>query len=163
MAMQLSDFDGERVYLDTMLPYLLLRKASAEVRGFFDRLEKGEFIAFTSVLMFDELAYRLLLALIRDAYGGSPLDQLRNHEPELLSEFASPVRELLQQVVHFPHLTVVDLLANDIPVMNDGMERYRLRPRDALHLATMQRVGCTAIASSDPHFDRIPHILRYSD
>ena len=163
MALQLSDFNGERVYLDTMLPYLLLRKASADVRGFFDRLEQGEFIAFTSVLMFDELAYRLLLALIRDTYGSSPLDRLRNQETDLLSEFAPTVAELIQQVVRFPHLTVLDVLASDIAAMSAGMERYRLRPRDALHLAAMRRVECMHIASSDPHFDRIPHIRRYSD
>lgn len=163
MPLPLADFADELIYLDTMIPYLLLRKASTEVRDFFDRLEQSQFAAFTSILTFDELAYRLLLALIRDKYGGSPMDQLRNRETELLAEFTPSVKELIQQVVYFPNLTVLDLPASDIAAMNDGMVRYRLRPRDALHLATMQRAGCTAIASSDPHFDRIPHILRYSD
>lgn len=42
------------------------------------------------------------------------------------------------------------------------MMQYHLRPRDALHWAAMQRVGCFDLASSDQRFDRIPHIRRFT-
>jgi hypothetical protein len=57
---------GPLIYLDTMLPYLLLRGLEPAVKPFFQRIDRGELMAYTSVLTFDELAYRLLLALIKD-------------------------------------------------------------------------------------------------
>jgi len=44
----------------------------------------------------------------------------------------------------------------------DTMIRYQLRPRCALHLAAMQRIGRFDLASNDAHFDRIPSIRRYA-
>lgn len=80
MTALLSAFAGERLYIDTMLPYLLLRGADPTVQPFFRRLEHGELIAHTSALTLDELAYRLLLAFIKDRYSGSPLERLRDEE-----------------------------------------------------------------------------------
>ena len=53
-----------------------LRGIDPAVKPFFQRIERGELTAYTSALTFDELAYRLILALIKDCYSGSPLDQL---------------------------------------------------------------------------------------
>jgi predicted nucleic acid-binding protein len=39
---------------------------------------------------------------------------------------------------------------------------YLLRPRDGLHLAAMQQIPCLDLASTDPHFDRVPHIQRFT-
>ncbi|MBI3943686.1 MAG: hypothetical protein HY326_11790 [Chloroflexi bacterium] len=61
MTAPLSGFSGSTIYLDTMLPYAFLRGIDPGVKAFFDRLESGDITAFTSVLIFDELAYRLLL------------------------------------------------------------------------------------------------------
>jgi predicted nucleic acid-binding protein len=36
-----------------------------------------------------------------------------------------------------------------------GIVTYRLLPRDALHLAVMQRLGLNIIASDDADFDRV--------
>lgn len=43
-------------------------------------MQSGSLAAYTSVLTFDELGYRLLLALIKDNYPGSPLERLRDQE-----------------------------------------------------------------------------------
>ena len=40
--------------------------------------------------------------------------------------------------------------------------QYHLRPRDALHLAAMQKCGCFDLLSHDPDFDRVPMISRYT-
>ena len=76
MTAPLAAFTGSVIYLDTMLPYMLLRGVDPAVKHFFKRIEEGDFAAYTSALTFDELAYRLLLALIKDRYGSSPLDRL---------------------------------------------------------------------------------------
>jgi predicted nucleic acid-binding protein len=83
MSVPLIDFTGPAIYIDTMVPYALLRSVNPTAEAFFERLEKGAFLAYTSLLTLDELAYRLLLALTKDRYGGSPLDRLRDEEEKM--------------------------------------------------------------------------------
>jgi len=161
MATPLSSFTGNTIYIDTMIPYMLLR-GIAEAQPFFERLERGEVSAYTSVLTFDELGYRLILALIKDHYGGSPLEVLRDQEEKMLAEFAPTVSSLLKRLRAYTNLTVLDVLVSDLDVMNEVMARHRLRPRDALHYAAMQRVGCLSLASNNPDFDHLPAIKRYT-
>jgi predicted nucleic acid-binding protein len=40
------------------------------------------------------------------------------------------------------------------------MNRYPLHPRDAIHASTAIASGCSAIVSSDNHFDRVNEITR---
>ena len=75
MSRFLTSFTGTALYLDTMAPYALLRGIEPTAQALFARVEAGELRAYTSVLTFDELAYRLLLALIGDRYSGSPLER----------------------------------------------------------------------------------------
>lgn len=162
MTAPVSAFVGETIYLDSMLPYALLRGIDPAVKPFFDRIERGALLAYTSALTFDELAYRLVLALIKDHYGGSPLDRLRKEEEKLIAEFAPTVVPQLRRLRSFPHLTVLDVLASDLETLGEAMIQYQLRPRDALHFAAMQRVGCLDLASNDHHFDRVPDIRRFT-
>ncbi|HHB90987.1 MAG TPA: PIN domain-containing protein [Anaerolineae bacterium] len=161
MVSQLKDFTGPSIYLDTMIPYLLLRGIEEEVKRFFLRIERGEFVAYTSILTFDELAYRLLLAFIKDRYEGSPLNHLRSRETELMVEFSEKIANLLLRFRELPHLVILDVLHTDLKALAEGMIKHQLRPRDALHLAAMQRVGCFDLASNDAHFDNVPFIRRY--
>ena len=162
MADPLNAFTGSAIDLDTMLPYLLLRSVDESVKPLFQRIERGELRAYTSVLTFDELAYRLLLAFIKDQYGGSALEHLRDEEEKMLAEFAPPVTALLRQLRAYASLTVLDVLASDLDTLNDAMVKHHLRPRDALHYAARQRASCLNLASTDPHFDRVPGINRYT-
>lgn len=161
MTAPLHAFDGQAVYLDTMMFYALLRGIEPSAKTFFARIESGAFSAYTSALTFDELTYRLVLALVKDAYGGSPLDHLRDHEEGLLREFAPKVTAQLSLLYTFPHLILLDVSVSDLPVMNEVMIRHQLRPRDGLHVAALRRVGCVDIASTDPHFDRVPGLRRF--
>lgn len=57
MSQPIATFTGNTVYLDTMIPYALLRNIEATaVKALFERIYAGELQAFTSVLTFDELA-----------------------------------------------------------------------------------------------------------
>ncbi|MFQ5616062.1 MAG: type II toxin-antitoxin system VapC family toxin [Anaerolineales bacterium] len=161
MTQPLRTFTGETIYLDTMVPYALLRGIDPAVEAFFERLAQESLTAYTSALTFDELAYRFLLALIKDGYGGSPLDRLRKEEDKMMGEFAPAVAHGLRRLRAFPNLVTLDVAVSDLDAMNDAMLQYHLRPRDALHLAAMQRVDCLDLASNDAHFDRIPHIRRF--
>jgi predicted nucleic acid-binding protein len=162
MTTPLNTFSGSTIYLDTMLPYALLRGIDPAAKSFFERVGQGEFLAYTTALTFDELAYRFILALIKDYYGGSPPDDLRTEEEKLIGEFAPRVVTELRRLRELPNLTVLDILVIDLDTMNDAMTQFHIRPRDALHYAVMKRIGCLDVASNDPHFDRIPTINRHT-
>jgi predicted nucleic acid-binding protein len=158
----LEAFQGKSIYIDTMIFYLFARGITPSVKQFMSRLEQGEFSAFTSVLTFDELAYRLLLARIKDTESGAPLDRLREEEKRLLSVHMPIIANYLDQLRAYPNLLVLDAMVDDLAVMNRAMVSNHLRPRDALHYAAMQRAECTDLASNDPHFDTLPGINRYN-
>jgi predicted nucleic acid-binding protein len=162
MSDPLATFTGETLYLDTTILYTFLRSPALTVRELFVRIEAGELRAYTSVLTFDELTYRMLLALIRDRYGGSPLDRLREHEVQMIAEFYPQLAPHLAQLRSFPNLFLVDVTPSDLKAMDEGMRLYRLRPRDALHLAAMQKCNCFDLVSHDPDFDRVPTVRRYT-
>ena len=162
MIKPVADFTGDALYLDTMIPYALLRGIEQAAQALFARIQAGELLAYTSVLTFDELAYRLLLALIRDRYGGSPLERLRDREEEMIAEFYPRLAPHLTRLHNFPNLFLVEVTASDLEVMNDAILQYHLRPRDALHLAAMQACGCFDLVSQDADFDRVPMVRRYT-
>jgi predicted nucleic acid-binding protein len=162
MTRAISDFTGDALYLDTMVPYALLRGIEPAAQGLFARIQAGELTAYTSVLTFDELAYRLLLALIRDRYDGSPLERLREQEEKLIAEFSPQLVPHLTRLQTFPNLFLVDVTAADLNAMNEAILQYHLRPRDALHLAAMLKCACFDLVSYDADFDRVPTIHRYT-
>ena len=132
------------------------------ISEFFKRIESGEIHAYTSALTFDEHAYRLILALIKDKYGGSPLVHLRERETALLKEFAPVFIPKLELLSHFPNLQLIEITAHDVESMLRNILQYSLKPRDALHLSVMQRLPCFNLASGDHHFDVAPEIKRFS-
>jgi len=162
MSRPFVEFTGDALYLDTMVPYALLRGIEPAAQALFSRIQAGEITAFTSVLAFDELAYRLLLALIRDHYDGSPLDRLREHEEKLIGEFYPQLAPHLARLRRIPNLSWVDVTAVDLDTANEIILHYRLRPRDALHLVAMQKCDCYDLLSLDADFDRVPVINRYT-
>lgn len=163
MSQPVATFAGDAVYLDTMVPYALLRNIEGQaIKALFQRIMTGELPAFTSALTFDELAYRLLLAAIRDHYPGNPIDHLRRDETTLIATHYPPIAAELQRLQSFPHLTLLDVTASDIEQMHLFMAEYHLRPRDALHLAAMQKCNCFNLVSRDADFDRVPIVHRYT-
>jgi len=104
----------------------------------------------------------MLLALIRDHYGGSPFEQLRDNEAQMIAQFYPQIAPHLAHLRAFPNLFLVDVTSSDLAVMDEAMHQYHIRPRDALHLAAMQKCGCFNLVSHDPDFDRVPQVHRYT-
>jgi len=104
----------------------------------------------------------MLLALIRDTYGGSPLEHLRDREPELIAEFYPALAPVLSHLRAFPNLSLVDVTSSDLVAMDEAMHLYHVRPRDALHMAAMQKCGCYDLVSHDADFDRVLVVRRYT-
>lgn len=163
MSQPVAAFEGSVVYLDTMVPYALLRNIDGPpVKALFQRILTGELLAFTSVLTFDELAYRLLLAAIRDRHPGNPITHLRRDETALIAAHYPPIAAELRRLQAFSHLTLLDVTAGDIGQMHRFMEQYQLRPRDALHLAAMGKSNCFNLVSLDADFDHVPFVHRFT-
>ena len=162
MSNPFASFIGSTVYLDTMVLYVFLRGSDPAVRVLFERIASGALQAYTSVLTFDELIYKMLLALIGDAYAGSPLEHLRDREAQLITEFYPRLSPLVTGLWMFPNLTLVDVTPADLAVVDEAMHLYHIRPRDALHLAAMQKCGCFDLVSHDADFDRVPSVRRYT-
>ncbi len=60
MSNPLSTFSGSTLYLDTMVFYLFLRDPESAAQALFAQVASGRIEAYTSVLTFDELTYRML-------------------------------------------------------------------------------------------------------
>lgn len=147
MSQPISNLRGNSFYLDTMSFYVVLRANNETAHALLKQVENGVYQAYTAVLSFDELAYRMLLALIRDKYGKSPQERLRQDQSGVVAEFYPQIDRLLNQLLLLPNLTVLDITSVDLIAMHRNCLAYGLLPRDALHLAAMQKVGCTNLVS----------------
>ena len=67
----------------------------------------------------------------------------------------------LRQLVLLPHVHLVGVDPTDFTRMLENIQTYRLLPRDALHIALMQRLNLTSLASDDTDFDRVSTITRH--
>lgn len=73
---------------------------------------------------------------------------------------ADDLKAAIQEIYELTNLEVKDTPAL-IPLQAlDLIEQHNLKPRDAIHAATMKHYGQTHIASEDTDFDRIPGIKR---
>ena len=60
----------------------------------------------------------------------------------------------------FPKLKIFDVNKNILIRAQKIVEKYRLKPRDAIHAATALASGCTEIISDDSDFDSVKEIKR---
>ncbi len=63
-------------------------------------------------------------------------------------------------LLSLPGIELVGVERDAALSMMENIERYGLLPRDALHVAVMERLGVGIIASDDTDFDRVPLISR---
>ncbi len=56
-------------------------------------------------------------------------------------------------VLALKDLGIVSIEYGDVWMMTDLMTKFQLRPRDALHLAVIRRLGEKTIITEDPHFN----------
>jgi len=162
--MKLDEFENGMIYIDVNIFYMYLRKDAAHLltlQNFFRQVIAGKVQAYTSVLVMDELFYRLLLGLIKDAHGSNPLNVLRQQGAEVIATYAPTIENALRKLFQLPHLHLVGIESDDFHQMLTNITDYAIMPRDSLHLAVMQRLGLFNIASDDADFDRVPGITRH--
>jgi predicted nucleic acid-binding protein len=161
--MKLDEIGGGSVYLDTNVLYMFLRSDPLYlpiIQTFMEKVVAGEVEALITVSVLDELFYRLLLAHVKDTTRGNPLDALKRDLVRVIAAHAAPVEAALRKLMAFPHLNVAGVEAADFDSMLINIRTFSLLPRDALHLAAMQRLGVPVIASDDKDFDRVTSVER---
>lgn len=153
-----------RCYLDTNFLYAHLRAKRGATLGpveawrarVLGEMDDGVVV---SGLVFDELAYRLVLAWLRDDGAGDPLSTYRADPGNAMRVS----RRRLAAVWR-----AVDALSLELqPTGHAVVERAKslmaqpgLPPRDAFHAAHALEAGCDVIVSSDAGFDGLTGLRR---
>lgn len=121
--------------------------------------ELGTDTAVISVLVLDELAYRLILAWLRDDGEADPLSAYRADTTRAMRT----VRKRLTRAWEAIDRLSLELKRTDQSVVDRAkalMARQNLPPRDAFHAAHALAALCTVFVSSDDAFDRIRSLKR---
>lgn len=108
-----------------------------------------------SGLVIDEIAYRLILAWLRDDGDGDPLSTYRADAQAVMHT----MRRRLATTWRAVDSLSLELQPTEHSVINKAkslMSRPGLSPRDAFHAAHALAAGCTLIASGDSDFDQVP-------
>jgi predicted nucleic acid-binding protein len=148
-----------RCYLDTNFVYAHLRSKRGGTLGPVESWRAEVLAAMDgggviSALVVDELAYRLVLAWLRDDGNDDPLSSYRADPIAVMSS----MRRRLTATWRAVDSLGLELHPTDGMVIDRAkalMSRPGLAPRDAFHAAHAIEAGCTLIASSDPAFARV--------
>jgi len=149
-----------RCYLDTNFLYVHLRsRASAATPIEEWRRSVVSHVAadggVISALVLDELAYRLILAWLRE---DGVTDPLANYRAEPQTTMRA-VRRRLTRTWRAVDALALEHCPTDRAVVTRAqalMAKPGLGPRDAFHAAHALVAGCHLIASADPDFQRVP-------
>lgn len=162
--MKLDEVSTGSIYVDTNVLYMYLRADPdhlGTIKAFLKQVVEGQIEVFVGVPVLDELYYRLLLARIRDTINGNPLDVLRSDVPGAIEKHGTLVDTAMRKLVALPNITVVGVETRDFERMLENISAFSLLPRDALHIAVVQRLGLQMIATDDRDFDRVEEISRH--
>lgn len=159
--MRVDELIDGHLYADTNLFYMFLRREEKHrmiIRPFLKRVIQGQIELCVSPLMADELFYRLLLTRIKEVYGKTPQDVLRADSVIPIRRLSTELSVVLQRTFRLPHLHLISIEVDDIFRMLKNAQQYALMPRDALHLAIMQRLSLQDIVTDDTDFDRVSNL-----
>jgi len=154
-----------RCYLDTNFIYAHLRAKRGATLGpvetwrarVLSEMEDGGSVI--SGLVLDELAYRLVLAWLRDGGDSDPLSTYRADARKAMRA----ARPRLTATWRAVDSLSLELQPTEYAVIEGAktlMARPGLPPRDAFHAAHALEAGCNLIASSDAGFDEVSGLRR---
>jgi predicted nucleic acid-binding protein len=149
-----------RCYLDTNFLYVHLRSKAEAVETPLEQWRRSVSIQVAtdggviSALVLDELAYRLILAWLRDDGVTDPLTRYRT-EPQITMR---AMRRRLATTWRAIDSLALELCPTERVVITRAqalMAKPGLGPRDAFHAAHALVSGCQVIASNDAAFTQV--------
>lgn len=150
-----------RCYLDTNFLYVHLRSKAGAVATPLEQWRRSVSTQVAadggaiSALVLDELAYRLILAWLREDGAVDPLTKYRT-EPQTTMR---AVRRRLTTTWRAIDSLALELCPTERAVVATAqalMAKPGLGPRDAFHAAHALTSGCELIASTDVAFEQVP-------
>jgi predicted nucleic acid-binding protein len=154
-----------RVYLDTNYLFGLMRQGDLAVEPEYGawrervEVEIGADPAVASDLVVDELAYRLVLAWLRDSGDRDPLATYRKSTVVVMKRMRSRLVAVWKALDDLDLDWASSQLSSQ-HVAQSLMSNPGLSPRDAFHAAYAIDGGCKWIVSSDSAFDRVSRLGR---
>ncbi|MGH7882389.1 MAG: type II toxin-antitoxin system VapC family toxin [Candidatus Dormibacteraceae bacterium] len=154
-----------RCYLDTNFLYAHLRDprdgSAALMEEWRDRVVKeiANDSGVISALVIDEIAYRLVLAWLRDDGDQDPLSTYRRDPGRVMRAMPHRLAVIWRSIDSLE----LELEQTNLATVNQAkglMSKPGLAPRDAFHAAHAIRASCSVIVSSDSEFDRLKEIRR---
>src|SRR3989344_4637949 len=127
----------KKEYIDSNVFIQAILRDDVNSQDVLRKIINNEFEGITSILSWDELVY--------------VLRKFINSE--------SAISEGKKFLV-FPNLKFVDTKKDIILRAQKLIEKYNIRPRDAIHAATALHVGVNEIISEDSDFDKINELKR---
>jgi predicted nucleic acid-binding protein len=154
-----------RCYLDTNFLYAHLRAKRGATLGPVEAWrarvlnEMDDSGGVISALVLDELAYRLVLAWLRDDGDADPLSTYRADAGAAMRSARSRLTSTWRAIDSLS----LELQPTEHTIVDRAkalMSRPGLAPRDAFHAAHALEAGCDLIASSDTGFDQVAGLQR---
>lgn len=154
---------NDYIYIDANIFHLAVRdqgKLGQSCVNFLKKIENGTINGITSVLVLDELMYKLLLKMIEAKYNENPLIILR--EKKVDADIFATVATLIDDIISIKNLKIVDIPKTIAFVVTHNFKIFHLLPRDTLHISLMELYDIKNIASADSDFDSVNWIIRWS-
>jgi predicted nucleic acid-binding protein len=130
-------------------------KYSNSCKNLFRRIRDDEIIGVTSVIILDEVVYKIMLFEVMEKYGvglreASPM--LKN-KPEIIKNLEKPKR-ILHDIITLG-LEIKPLDVNMMIYAEEISREYLLKPHDAILVATLKMFGVNNLFTNDLDFERI--------
>ena len=126
-----------QIYIDANVFINAATKAESPAFKLLGKIKNGTTLGTTSVLTIDEVMW--------------VINKLLGHDAAVRAAEA---------MIIFPNLELIDATPEIISSAVNIFQKSNLKPRDAIHLATMQSRNIVSIATEDSDFDKIKGIKR---
>lgn len=157
---------GERVYIDSPIWVIHHSKDlpfKKECTEFLRSVELGNYKAFTSTLVVDEVTYILLKQkaseLLAENKHYKILEELKK-DRDLFSQCWEIAQKHVNYILALEQKNVLKVITQmpDLEMFSSTIDRYHLLPRNATHLSIMLSLNIPNIVTTDKDFDRINEI-----
>lgn len=167
MQKNLKDFKGkEAFFIDANIFLHHAFDINAISVEFLKKLESFNLKAYTSVLVIEEVIFKLLLQTASNFLDRVTLQAVKVFlkDTKNREKVFKPIEEYMEYIHTLKDfgLTILDLTDKDMAVALKKARTYGLITADAAHIAVMERKGITHMVSSDSDFKVVNNITLWS-